>query len=31
VVLQVRPDPGTDPDLVRDLAAEVARSLPPRP
>lgn len=31
VVLQVRPDPGTDPDLVRALAAEVARSLPPRP
>ena len=31
VVLQVRPDPGTDPDLVRALAAEVARALPPRP
>ncbi len=31
VVLQVRPDPGTDPDLVRDLAIEVARALPPRP
>jgi hypothetical protein len=31
VVLQVRPDPGTDLDLVRALAADVARSLPPRP
>jgi hypothetical protein len=31
VVLQVRPDPGTDPDLVRALAVEVARALPPSP
>jgi hypothetical protein len=27
-VLQVRPDPGTDPVLVARLAANVARSLP---
>jgi hypothetical protein len=27
IVLQVRPDPGTDPALVRQLAADVARSL----
>jgi hypothetical protein len=27
VVLQVRPDPGTDPELVRRLAADVVRSL----
>jgi hypothetical protein len=26
-VLQVRPDPGTDPALVAALAADVARSL----
>jgi hypothetical protein len=31
VVLQVRPDPGTDAELVRALAVEVARSLPARP
>ena len=30
-VLQVRPDPGTDPELVAQLAADVARSLPPAP
>lgn len=28
-VLQVRPDPGTDPESVARLAAEVARQLPP--
>ncbi|RJQ80434.1 hypothetical protein D5S17_08210 [Pseudonocardiaceae bacterium YIM PH 21723] len=27
VILQVRPDPGTDPAVVADLAAEVARKL----
>jgi hypothetical protein len=30
IVLQVRPDPGTDADLVRALAVDVARALPPR-
>jgi hypothetical protein len=27
IVLQVRPDPGTDPALVRQLVADVVRSL----
>lgn len=31
VVLQVRPDPGTDPELVRQLAAEVVRRIGSRP